>query len=143
MNIGFTGTRHGLTAAQRFALRRVLERYFFGRIGNHRFTHGDCVGADKQAHNMVRVLFGWVSITVRPSERKDTRAFCNASVIMAPKEPLARNKDIVREADVVVACPSEPEEMSRGGTWFTVRHARKLKKELVIVYPNGKVEYDL
>lgn len=143
MKVGFTGTRHGLTRHQVATLRHVLAK-LFSTPGEHTFTHGDCVGADACAHQIVRTEHANVSIRILPSNIDVNRAFCEgAHVVEAPSEPLRRNEKIVRLSDVVVACPSEPTEMSRGGTWFTVRAARKAKRELYIILPDGRIDYDL
>ena len=45
---------------------------------------------------------------------------------------------IVADADVMLACPPNYEEIKRGsGTWATIKFARKSGKPLAIVYPDG------
>ena len=51
-----------------------------------------------------------------------------------------RNEHIVDEADVVVAAPATEMEQPRGGTWYTIRYARKVEKVLHVVGPDGTVE---
>jgi hypothetical protein len=46
-----------------------------------------------------------------------------------------RNVNIAKETDLLIATPRESKEQKRGGTWFTVRHARKLEKEVIILWP--------
>lgn len=143
MNVGFTGTRHGLTRYQVATLKHVLAK-LFRAPGSHTFTHGDCVGADACAHRIVQAEHANVSIRILPSNRSLNRAYCKgATVVEAATDPLLRNQKIVRQSDLVIACPSEPTEMSRGGTWFTVRAARKSKRELYIILPDGTIDYDL
>ena len=48
-SIGFTGTRQGMTAEQKSALRNLLD----GGAGD--FHHGDCIGADSEAHGIAWV----------------------------------------------------------------------------------------
>lgn len=141
MNIGFTGTRHGMTSVQKEALRKCLEELTCG-IGDctgkgSAFMHGDCVGADAEAHRIVRRSFPGLSINIAPSKIDSLRAYCEGDVLMAPDDPLKRNEKIVDWASAIFACPAEFNEQSRGGTWFTIRFARKMAKPLTIVYPDG------
>lgn len=55
------------------------------------------------------------------------------------KKPLDRNRDIVEAAEVLIACPDGPERQ-RSGTWATIRHALRVGKPVVIVWPDGRVE---
>ena len=43
---GFTGTQHGMTDAQKATLRDFLA------AGSGEFHHGDCIGADSEAHDI-------------------------------------------------------------------------------------------
>jgi predicted Rossmann fold nucleotide-binding protein DprA/Smf involved in DNA uptake len=52
--------------------------------------------------------------------------------------PLVRNRIIVDGCDVLLAAPSGAErDNPRSGTWMTVRYARKRRKRIVIVWPDG------
>ena len=53
------------------------------------------------------------------------------------KDYLVRNHDIVDVCDVLVATPGQKEEQIRSGTWATIRYARKIRKQIIIVYPDG------
>ena len=39
---------------------------------------------------------------------------------------------------MLIAFPSTQFEIQRSGTWQTIRYARKLKKKILIIYPNGE-----
>ena len=58
------------------------------------------------------------------------------------KPYLDRNKDIVDETNILMACPNKAEEVQRSGTWSTVRYARKVGKAVLIVYPSGKMFFE-
>jgi hypothetical protein len=55
---------------------------------------------------------------------------------------MKRNKAIVAEAHRVMAVPKDMTAQPYGGTWKTIEMARKAKKPLVIVFPDGSVEGD-
>jgi hypothetical protein len=135
MKVGFTGTQRGLTKAQSFTLAKILHKLTKHRMSE--FHHGDCIGADKRAHDMVFSLHADVKIVIHPPENESKRAFCRSEHIMPAKDYLARNQDIVDECHVLLACPGEVEEQQRSGTWATVRRARKAKKSVWFIFPSG------
>lgn len=92
------------------------------------FHHGDCIGADSEAHELVRKYFPKVAIHIHPPLNMNKRGWnMDAKRIYDSKEYLQRNKDIVNQTDVLVAAPAGPETL-RSGTWSTVRYARRLGK---------------
>ena len=138
MKIGFTGTSAGMTNSQLIQVHMLLGDLRWS--GATQATHGMCVGADKQFHDMARAL-GYFLIGL-PGVTTDGRVFkradCQCDLVMPEKYFLARNRDIASESDVMIATPQEMEEQIRSGTWATTRYARKLLKPLVIVWPNGE-----
>jgi imidazolonepropionase-like amidohydrolase len=132
--LGFTGTQKGLTPAQRLSLRRVL------RVGADAFHHGDCIGADAEAHAVAQEL--GLSIVIHPPLISTKRAFCQGAHYTYPPRPyMNRNHDIVDAAKWLVACPRR-EEVLHSGTWATVRYARKRGVPIMIVWPDGRVQHD-
>lgn len=129
---GFTGTQRGMTALQCKALRTFLEG------GGGEFHHGDCVGADSQAHEIVEPL-GYRIVGHPPSNpTKRAGRICHE---LRPEKPyLERNKDIVRDTIALIAAPGEVEEQIRSGTWSTVRFARKQNKCVVMIFPDGTIK---
>lgn len=139
--IGFTGTRDGLTTAQ----RRRLGEFMDARSGSGSgvtLHHGDCVGADLAAHFAARER-GW-RVEVHPGLGPTAlRAFVSGYAALYPAKPnLERNADIVRQCDELWACPSTDREQLRSGTWATVRLARRMNKPLYIIRPNGDIGYE-
>lgn len=144
MKIGFTGTRDGMTEAQAEAFGD-----HFRRLGGTDFLHGACVGADADAvmHVAAMRMPGeeqvrpWCRTHAYPSDLKEMtseRAMELSDFKYKPKPPLDRNRDIVDACDVLMACPKGPEEQ-RSGTWSTIRYARRLRKKIVICWPDGQV----
>jgi hypothetical protein len=135
MRIGFTGTQRGMTVAQRFEFVDLLR----GKAGW--LHHGDCVGADAGAHSLACDL-GFL-IALHPPESPSKRAWCRPAAVTHPPKPyLDRNKDIVRGTECLIAAPGEDQEQLRSGTWSTVRFARKLKRPIAIIYPDGHCAYE-
>ena len=134
MIIGFTGTRRGMTAQQTTSVYNFLEK-FDSFIG----LHGDCIGADKDFHGICQNLN--MVIHSRPCILTSQRAFTNAIIIAESEKPLDRNKKIVDDSTLMLACPGEFEEVLRSGTWSTIRYAKKNKREIYIVFPDGTSEF--
>jgi len=132
--IGFTGSSKGMTAEQKAALRGLLN----GGVGE--FHHGDCVGADAEAHDIAREC-GY-GIVLHPPTNPDKRAW--RLVPRDKKRPkrryLDRNKDIVRETASLIVAPFEPEERLNSGIWSAVRFARMLGKPVFLILPDGTVQ---
>ena len=128
MKIGFTGTREGMTEIQKNELYHKLVEY-----GATEFHHGDCVGADAEAH----VIAYGLKIVIHPPEDDSLRAYCESDFILDPLPHLKRNKAIVDQTDVLFATPKEMVEELRSGTWSTIRYANKRGKKVEILYPSG------
>jgi hypothetical protein len=132
VKVGFTGTQQGCTQAQKASLREVLESH-----PAEEFHHGDCIGADAQAHS---IMVRRARVVIHPSNRDDKRAFCRGAAEVRPaKPPLDRNRDIVDDTEVLVACPRGEDEELRSGTWATIRYARKKGRRVMLVLPDGRV----
>ena len=131
--VGFTGTAKGMTDRQKDQLRTELVLIRVPGIYQE-FHHGDCVGADAQAHEIAYHL--GFSIIIHPPNRSYKRAYCqNWDRLEIQKPYLERNKDIAREAQALIACPKESNMVLRSGTWATVRYARKYGRKVVILDP--------
>jgi len=133
-HIGFTGTRNGMTDAQRASVRSLVR--LFAAQGIATAHHGDCVGADEEFHEIVDEA--GLDITGHPPIDQSMRAFCSFDTEREPAEYLVRNRRIVDECEVVIAAPFEMVEQQRGGTWSTIRYARRVRKARVVL-PDGSV----
>ena len=134
MNIGFTGTRKGMTKHQKDKFRFILKML----TPNHfdLFIHGDCIGADDEADTIVRKKYPSIRIVLHPPTSDKYRAFCSSpNIYTYPKKPyLVRNKHIVNKCDILIACPEGKETLS-SGTWSTIRYAFKIGKPTIIIPP--------
>lgn len=132
IKIGFTGTHLGMTDSQQTALHALIEA-----MQPAEFHHGDCIGADAQAHAVVKQIALRCRIVIHPPIRNDARAFCTADVELASLSYIKRNRQIVVDTARLVATPFEHEEQRRGGTWSTVRFARQHKRHTILIGPDG------
>lgn len=144
MIVGFTGTRDGLKPKQRDTLAALLLGY--GRTESHdgrmhQFHHGDCLGADFEAHVLARLTKKFY-IVGHPPDNPKSRAWCVCDTLKPTFEYKVRNKNIVRVADLLVACPKQDYEEVRSGTWQTIRYARSTKKPVVFVWPSGALQVE-
>lgn len=137
---GFTGTRDGLTSFQRSNLMRILTQFAPSTL-----HHGDCVGADAEAHGICLGLA--IPISIHPPDKDTYQAHCASfrhgymvQEVCPPKPYLARNHDIVDKSDYLIACVKGPEELVGSGTWATIRYARTMQVPVFILYPDGLVD---
>lgn len=132
MIIGFTGTRTGMTSEQ----KRIFGIILFDQHAATEFHHGDCIGADAEAHTIAR-YFG-LRVVIHPPADRRQRAFRHAAETRPEAGFLVRNRRIVHACDLLVATPKLDAEEVRSGTWSTVRHAAKVGRKTIIILPDGK-----
>lgn len=139
MRVGFTGTSQGMS---QFSLEALAQ--FLRESAPTEFHHGDCVGADCQAHN-VAVSLHVPRVIIHPPQDPKKRAWTlrlgltpafDTTVIERREYPyLVRNHHIVDETDMLVATPATRNEVLRSGTWATVRYARSLGRPVHLILP--------
>jgi len=143
IQIGFTGTRKGMSKRQSSLLEVILIR--FGPLVLH---HGDCIGADEEAHYLALEI-GVCKIVVHPPKIATAAAHCgldpsgllmphagarNTRVVrLAPEDYLVRNRAIAKQTKFLIATPKSDQEERRSGTWATVRYARGCNKPILIL----------
>ena len=130
MHVGFTGTQKGLTHRQSQELALRLQELPLGST----FHHGDCVGADAEAHDIARRL-SYNKVVIHPPSNEKHRAYCKSAHVLKPKPFLKRNHDIVDASDVLIACPAQAYEVQRSGTWATIRYAKKKHIPVIMIGP--------
>jgi len=139
MEISFTGTRYGMSEFQ----RNSLENFLLSLSRNNSitsFSHGCCLGADIQFHEIIRKLFGkYVTIKVFPSTASTAAAIPEDSDYVHERlAPMKRNKLIVDAGkDLLLATPLHNQETIRSGTWSAIRYARKIGVNCMI-FPRNK-----
>jgi len=162
-NIGFSGTQSGMSWDQKANLVQFLRMYHCIT-----FVHGDCTGADAEAHKIAEKYFETLlahdehcepKIVVHPALNPMKRAyvlgrkheflvggFLQDGIIydqVAPQKYLDRNKRIVDTTDILLACPKEQEMTMRSGTWATIRYAwsqvQRTGKKVIVIPPKGRI----
>ena len=109
MKVGFTGTRNGMTKEQSVSVFRTLCEYHPTEV-----HHGDCVGADRDFHDISKGCKIWV--VIHPPHKEDLRAFCVGDETKMERSYLARNRHIVDETEILIATPKSRSEELRSGT---------------------------
>lgn len=128
VRVGFTGTQHGMTVDQ-------WETAAMKLLGADWLHHGDCIGGDKQMHEVAERFK--IKTALFPPTNESKRAFCKGDIIYPPKDYISRNHDIVYTVSRMIAAPREFEERLRSGTWATIRYTLRVGKPLLIVWPDG------
>lgn len=135
-HVSFTGTRMGMTTPQRDWIANFISGLEDTVIGHH----GDCKGSDEQFDGIIQGLHGHV--VVHPPVNQTYRAYCSGKHILETreiKEYIKRNHEIVMASSTLLATPFTMTEQVRSGTWATIRFARKHRKTVYVIYPNGSV----
>ncbi len=136
MVVGFTGARAGMTPAQVRAVDALLGRLAesqggLGLCG----LHGDCVGADADFDAICKRR--GIAVKIRPADVPGMRAGCDSEAIAEPRPPLVRNREIVADSELLIACPRTREEVLRSGVWATIRAMRRRGGAIYLVAPDG------
>jgi len=135
--VGFSGSRFDLPDPQADAL--VTEAHALnGLYKDLELHHGDCTGADLFAHHMAKGLRWRVVAHPAIIHVKWKAMVRDADEYRIAQRPIRRNHTIVEETRRVIACPSTFTPTPYSGTWATIRYARKLKRPLTVILPDGE-----
>lgn len=136
VEIGYTGTRQGMTIEQHAALCKIMLCYH-KTSGEFRWHHGLCIGGDEQCHNLAKI-FDFYIRGHPPTNEKLIADLYGFQSIASAKHYIERNHDIVDETEILIATPKEAQQILRSGTWATIRYAKKIGRRVVLIPPNGK-----
>jgi hypothetical protein len=154
--VGFTGNHNiGFTDKQEKIFKDIILE-FANEKDQIEFHHGDCIGADAEAHDIVQAyntlfwktkipktkkqIFPRIIIEIHPPINPKARAFKQGDLTHSEKEYIQRNHDIVDTSDILIAIPSGYIEKKRSGTWATIRYAIQQGVPIWIIYPDGNIE---
>jgi hypothetical protein len=135
--VGFTGTREGMTEAQKAKVRELVIASCTSEV-----HHGGCIGADVDFDFICHNIPGRaIKVVVHPSSLKSYHGtVLQPCELRADYPPLERNRHIVSESGILVATPKGVQEQIRSGTWTTVRYARNQGRTVLIVFPDGQLK---
>lgn len=108
----------------------VLKMY---ELNPTEFHHGDCEGADAEAHDIVREFFPDVKIIVYPPISKYRQAFRQGDFHHPPESYITRDYKIVDATEYLIGGPLGDTEILRSGTWTTIRYGRKTNKPITVL----------
>lgn len=138
-HLGVTGTREGMTQKQEEAFKIVVQEI----LSTHTiesFHQGQCIGVDVEAAD---ILFSHgIKIVSHPPLKSLYLGTCkHVDESRIPLSYFARNRAIVNEVDLLLVVPNTNQHRSYGGTWYTHDYALTRNKSVIIIYPDGYVEY--
>lgn len=139
IHVGFTGTRYGMTKPQLHNVRALLLAIRDGAKEDLCVHHGDCIGADAEFHDIASALHPPSFLVGHPPIDREHRAFKRFDREVEKLTHFARNRAIVAASTCMIAAPYDMTEQERGGTWYTIRYARRMGVPLVTVLPTGEL----
>lgn len=141
--IGFSGTRQGMTDAQKKTCRALIALSNPGVVSRE-FHHGAAIGADAEAAEIARslrlTLWAWRGHNSQgESPDESAAAIAMSHVVKDPDSYFARNRSIVDNSMVLIACPPCFPLPTSGGTSYTVGYAVKRGVPVFVIWPNGEI----
>ena len=146
MRLGFFGTQDGMTDEQKDTFLKLAKKVK-AKYGFVEFHHGDCIGADDDAHTLINENKLTDAIHIHPPRNEEIRAFLkdkpdnsrSIKIKLYDERPyIERNHDIVDVCEIMVAAPKEFKEQSESDTWATIRYSKMKKRRTITIYPDGK-----
>lgn len=136
MKLGITGSRDpGFWLRRQFLIALRM-------LAPSEIHHGDCVGIDEFAD-----MIAWdveAKRVIHPPTNTKLRAFCTIErglrehdSILPQEDYLARNRAIVDQTDLILACPKQPSYEKGSGTWYTISYALRSGKNVWLVTKDG------
>jgi hypothetical protein len=137
-HLGFTGTRHALTAWQMHMIDTLIR--YHRMLGFTYFHAGDCVSADDFA---MRTAYNHgFRVICHPPIRTTLRAYAPCHEMRMTKDYLTRNNEIVAESHAGIGVPNIEVTSVTGacnlagsGTWYTINRMIEARLPHWIVTP--------
>lgn len=144
--IGITGTRDGMTSNQHFAFSELMWTYEYQK--SLELLCGMCIGVDAETAKIIKTdtvgkVIGYPGHSKSNPDDLTYRdpATENYDQIRESKPFFDRNRDIVDDSDLMIACPNGKNyHGGKGGTNYTIRYALKVGKPIIIIFPDGETE---
>ena len=137
--VGFTGSKQGMTNFQEKTVDTLLAEL---KANGYKYArHGMCVGSDAIFNRLAKLRFYWTigHPGVDADGQVKHRSTCSVDQL-TPEHPfLIRNRHIVDRSHAMLATPGQNREVTRSGTWATIRYARARRIPLYLIYPDGHI----
>lgn len=135
-HVGFSGTRRGMSDMQKKSVAHLVEMYSPGV-----FHHGSCMGADTEFHALADRALNMIVVHPPSNERTMIRSRVTFAKILTleAKPYLDRDRDIVDASDIMIVAPLSFEEQLRSGSWTSLRYAKKTRRPIFHIEPDGAV----
>lgn len=135
--LGMTGTRDGMTEAQKTTCLKL-----FLEFKPDIYIHGCCQGADQDFHHLIiKTTLGkkCPQIEGYPASIWQEQWAADQQFHHLHKGYTYKERDLIiaTRSKWFLGFPRGYEEELRSGTWMTLRMRRKLNKSFIIVLPNG------
>jgi len=141
--MGFTGSRNGMTTAQKRTVWKILNDWGDALDGA---LHGGCVGADEEFEEICDKI--GIRVTRFPASDVNTKWVSKKEPVVGteikiPAPAMTRNHFIVDNAWRMIATPKTAvyQKATRSGSWATIRMTYDANKRLYLVLPDGLVDY--
>lgn len=118
-----------MTQEQKASFLQVVSRLRYlsitDRTSTVTFSHGGCVGADHEAHNLLLTRQMGFRVEIYPASDVDWKYVSRdkGAIKYPPAPALERNREIVNRSQILLAAPKTNSQVLRSGTWSTVRYA--------------------
>jgi hypothetical protein len=137
MKIGITGTRSGMSPEQKIQFIKLIDK-----LKPTSFIDGCCIGVDEETYLIVKEMgiqtIGRPGYSALTQENiNEFRSVYQRDIMHMAQTHFARNRDIVKESDIMIAIPYELN--GKGGTNYTIDYSIKMKKPLYIILRNGEI----
>jgi hypothetical protein len=147
IHVGFTGPRTGMQDIQRLSVLQypgLLSRHYgtdLVIIHHNGLADGADMGALEIFESAGRdVTAPGVRIIGHPVPETPEGRLGRCSEARERKAPLERDRDIVRESDILIATPAQMENVTRSGTWYTIRQAIASGTYVLMLMPDGTIQ---
>lgn len=144
-HIGFSGSRLGMSAAQsKFVYDFLRQNYVDHYKEDPWFHHGLCIGSDQQAHTIAKGL-GYKIHGHPPLDQKFTFqdfGLLDFAVMDSAYSYHGRNQRINLASRILIATPYYKHQ-THGGTWYTINHARMIRKPHIVFHRDGEIQQEM
>jgi len=137
-HVGFSGSREGMSKRQLDIVRHWLLEICMYPNAPIWFHHGDCIGADAEAHQIAKEYGYKIHLhpPLDPKYRANLGGECN--IVEECWSYHGRNQRILKASQLLIATPKKVLSQG-GGTWYTILKAIEWKIPRIVVDPDGNI----